>query len=532
VPVDAIVDKTDGVPLFIEELTKAAMASSSACDPVGGHAERGQPQGPLALPSTLKASLMSRLDRLPGADQVMPIGAALGRSFSYALLAAVTRLDAGTLVPILARLVDAELLLQRGEPPDAIYSFKHALVQDIAYESQLKSRMRELHARIAATIEASFAEIAENRPELVAQHYAHGGLPTRAVPYWERAAEKAVASAANQEAIAHLEAALRDNGQDPDRTARARNEIRLREALCVPLEARSWGSADIANNLARLQELVAEHGDNAQLFTILHGLCGTHLIGGNIEQALNDAGEMLRIADRADDPALNVLSRHALGMSSFFLGAFDQAIEHFEQAIEGRQGVSDDALQKYYVADPQVVGRCMQAWAIALQDKTEATGVRITQGLALVEGAEHDFTKVYGLALLASVSQTRGDAPGAIDLAVRADELSRHGDFTYWQAWAGIVLGWATAMTGSPTSGIQRLEAGLEVYRQTGSQQIVPYGQALLADAYLKGGEIAMAMTAIKEIDAFQRDHSVRFYDRRIDQLRQRLHQDAAIHRQ
>ncbi len=526
--VDAIVEKTDGVPLFIEELTKAAVESRVGVDPGGPNSAHGQ-QDPLALPSTLKDSLMSRIDRLPQADVVMPIGAAIGRSFSYAILAAVTGIEAAALAPILSRLVNAELLEQRGEPPEAVFSFKHALVQDIAYESVLKSKMRELHTRIGDTIETSFADLSENRPELVAQHFTNADLPVRAVPFWERAAENATSNAANEEAIAHLEAALRENARDPDMADRVRNEIRLREALCVPLEARSWGSEDIVSNLGRLQELVAEHGDDTQLFTIVHGLCGTHLIGGNIELARDDASDLQLIAERSEDKSLAVLSRHALGMSSFFLGAFDQAIGFFDQAIRLRQGVDDAALQKYYVADPEVVGRCMRAWAIALKEsksKKRSLDKAIEQAIEMSETSEHDFTKAYGLSILASVNQTTNNVEGAIDLGLRARELSEQNNFTYWQAWSGIVLGWAAAMAGNPTSGIPQLNEALAIYRKTGSQQIEPYAQALQAEACLEGGRFAEGLAAVKAIDEFSRSHSVRFYDRRIAKIREGLERE------
>jgi class 3 adenylate cyclase/tetratricopeptide (TPR) repeat protein len=528
-PIDAIVEKTDGVPLFIEELTKAALESAAAA----GMDDDKVQADPLALPSTLKDSLMSRLDRLPLAEKVMPVGAAIGRRFSYRVLAAVTQLDDSVLQPALTQLVDAELLFRRGEPPEATYTFKHALVQDVAYESVLKSRMRELHARIAVTIEESFPAITENRPELVAHHYTNAALPNHALLYWERAAEKAIARSANSEAIAHIEAALKQNALGPDPVARVTTEIRLREMLCVPLEARSWGSEDITVNLNRLHDLVAEHGDDAQLFTILHGLCGTYMIGGSIERAHDFALRMLRIAESSGDGAFTVLSQHALGMTTFFLGAFDDAIGHFDEAIRVRGAVDDAALQKYYVADPEVVGRCMQAWAHALNEEGGASHAAADKALerarALAESAEHDFTRAYGRSILASAHQTRGEAQAALDLAERARQLSRRDSFIYWEAWSQIVLGWAMAMTGNTERGIACLTKGLELYERTGSRQIVTYAKALLAEACLHAGDILDGLAAIEEIDELRANQSVRFYDRRIEALRADL-QRAAEH--
>jgi class 3 adenylate cyclase/tetratricopeptide (TPR) repeat protein len=524
--VEAIVEKTDGVPLFVEELTKAALEWDPSANPDrSGRRYAGAP----GLPSTLKDSLMARLDRLPFAEKVMPVGAAIGRSFSYAVLAAVTGLTDEALRPALAQLVDAELLFQRGEPPETTYTFKHALVQDVAYESMLKSRMRELHKRIAGTIVESFPEVAETRPELVAQHLSRAMQPAQALPYWERAAEVAIARSANAEAVAHLEAALAENAQESDAAARVHREIHLRERLCVPLEARSWGSEDIAANLNRLHDLVAEHGDEAQLFTILHGLCGECLINGDIEPARDYARRMEAIAKRSGDAAMTVLSRHALGMADFFLGAFSEAIGHFEAAIRQRGEADGATLRKYYVADPEVVGRSMQAWARALSDDGgEESAAAVADALALAEASEHDFTRAYGFSILASASQSRGDARAALDLASRARQLSRQVGFTYWEAWSQIVYGWATAVTGDAEAGIARLGRGLELYRKTGSRQIVPYAKALLAEACLKAERAVEGLAAIEEIDEMRAHTSVRFYDRRIETLRHALRQTTA----
>ncbi len=518
--VEAIVAKTDGVPLFIEELTKAAM---EAAEPEPGSARLQA--DPLALPSTLKDSLMSRLDRLPLAEKVMPVGAAIGRRFSHRVLAAVTGLEDTVLVPALNQLVDAELLFQRGEPPDATYTFKHALVQDVAYESVLKSRMRGLHARIAKTIEESFPEVIENRPEVAAHHLTRARQHTPALHYWELAAEKAIARSDNSEAVSHIKAALQELKHETDRAARERDEIRLREMLCVPLEARSWGSEDIIENLNRLHDLVAGQGDSARLFTILHGLCGTHMISGNIELACSDALKMMEIAESTGDHAFVVLSHHALGMAMFMLGDFDEAIACFDKAIDRRARVPYVTLQKYYVADPEVIGRCMQAWAESLKETASeaASDDALKRALKATEYAGHDFTRAFGLSVLASAFQARGEAKAALEMAGRARRLSRQDRFTYWEAWSQIVMGWATAMTGDPEHGIARLRDGLEMYVTTGSRQIVVYAKALLVEACLTSDHIRDALVALEEIEETSATQSVRFYDARISELRERL---------
>ncbi len=518
---DAIVAKTDGVPLFIEELTKAALEASTET----GNGRR--PVDPLALPSTLKDSLMSRLDRLPLAEKVMPVGAAIGRQFSHRVLAAVTGLDDTVLIPALTQLVDAELLFQRGTPPDSVYTFKHALVQDVAYESMLKSRMRDLHARIAATIEETFPQVIENRPEVAARHFTRARQHKRALHYWEMAAQKAIARSANAEAVSHIEAALDELEHEADPAARQRHEIRLREMLCVPLEARSWGSDDIASNLNRLHDLVAGQGDAARLFTILHGLCGTNLIAGDAQSAARYAGRMMEIARDSDEDALRVLANRSRGMTSFFLGRFAEAIASFEETVRTRPNVAEPVLQKYYVADPEIVARCMIVWARALSDEGDGpaddTRAALDDAVRRARSNRHDFTRAYALSILASACQTLGDAGMALELGSEAYRLSETEAIPYWQAWSQIVSGWATAMTGDPARGIGMLKLGLERYQRTGSRQIVPYAKALLSEACLATGRVTEGVAALEEIEELRASHSIRFYDRRIAALATRL---------
>ena len=201
-----IIAKTDGIPLFVEELTKAVMESGILVEDAEDYRLDG-PLPPLAIPATLHDSLMARLDRLAPIKEIAQVGAAIGREFSYALLHAVTGRNEASLNSALLRLEDAELLFRTRAPPDVRYSFKHALVQDAAYESLLKSRRQVLHRRIADALRERFTTIAENEPEIVAHHFTQSGLAEAAVEWWEKAAERAMHGSAFNEAIAHLEKA-------------------------------------------------------------------------------------------------------------------------------------------------------------------------------------------------------------------------------------------------------------------------------------------------------------------------------------
>ena len=253
---EQILARTDGVPLFLEELTKTIIESGLLREEDGHYALDGA-LPPLAIPTTLHDSLMARLDRLAPVREVAQIGAAIGREFSYRLLSAVAQQPDDRLKEALDRLVRAELVFGRGEVPEAVYTFKHALVQEAAYASLLRERRRQLHARIAEALEGAFPEVAETQPELVAHHYAAAGLPAPAIDYYRRAAERAMAASANADAIAHLTKGLELIGSLPESSERISREIDFRLALGTPLTAtRGWGSVEAAGRLYPSQGVV------------------------------------------------------------------------------------------------------------------------------------------------------------------------------------------------------------------------------------------------------------------------------------
>lgn len=520
---DAIVEKTDGVPLFIEELTKAAMEAAS------GPAGRRGPADPLALPSTLKDSLMSRLDRLPLAEKVMPVGAAIGRQFSHRVLAAVTGLDDTVLVPALTQLVDAELLFQRGEPPDAVYTFKHALVQDVAYESVLKSRMRDLHARIAATIEEQFPQVLESRPEVAAGHFTRARLHKRALHYWEQAAEKAIARSANAEAVSHVQSALKELDHEPDRAIRDRHEIRLREMLREPIELCGWGSDAIEQNLRRLYELSEHEGDVDEQFAVVYGSCGSHLLAGRVGQAESCTERMAQLAAETGDPAHEIVTLHTRALLAFLAGRFDEAVNGFDREISMLTPEHAAAMRRHYVADANIVARVMQAWALSLSGASARAESRIAEAERLIEAQEQSFSRIYGLTIIASIRQTCGQPQAALELAREAWQTAHAEHVPYWEAWAEVVLGWATTATGDAGAGLDFMRKGLADYAQTGARQMLPYGQVLLADACLKAGLVREGLSVIEQLEQQDATNEIRFFDRERHKIAEALRAAATV---
>ena len=328
-----IVTKTDGVPLFVEELTKTVLESDVVRE-TEEHYELTGPLPPLAIPATLHDSLMARLDRLATVKAVAQLGAVLGRTFAYELLQAVTPLDEVSLQQALVRLVDAELLYQRGIPPQATYLFKHALIQDAAYQSLLKSTRQQYHQRIAQVLEARFPAPVETQPELVAQHYTTAGCPEQAVLYWQRAGQQASDRSANQEAISHFTTGIELLTTLPETPERTQQALTLHIALGAALQ-RAKGNAvpEAEHAYTQARALCQQVGETPQLVPALFGLSQYYMTRAQLHTARELGDTLLRLAQQADDPALFVIAHYTLGATWFFLGALPVARQHLEEGI-------------------------------------------------------------------------------------------------------------------------------------------------------------------------------------------------------
>jgi class 3 adenylate cyclase/tetratricopeptide (TPR) repeat protein len=318
--VQQIVAKTDGVPLFVEELTKSVVESGGAT-----HASPLQ----LAIPATLQDSLMARLDRLNAAKEIAQLGATLGREFSYELLQVVSPLDEATLQHGLKQLVESELVYQRGLLPQAHYLFKHALIQDTAYQSLLKSTRQQYHRQIAQVLEARFTETVETQPELVAQHYTEAGLSAQAIPYWQKAGERATQRSAYVEAINHLTKGLELLKPLPDTPERVQQELTLQLALSAPLiVTKGYESPEVEKSITRARELCQQMGETPELFSVLGGLLTFYGSRGEWQTAHKLGEQLFNLAQNAQDPNFLMAGHSALGTTLFRLGELVLAREH------------------------------------------------------------------------------------------------------------------------------------------------------------------------------------------------------------
>src|SRR5262245_29002636 len=331
--VQKLVATTDGVPLFVEELTKMVVELGLVKEREERYELTG-PLPPLAIPTTLHDSLMARLDRLGSAKQVAQLGAVVGREFGYEVLQAVSPVEEAVLQQGLAQLVDAELLYQRGLPPQAWYRFKHALIQEAAYQSLLRSTRRQYHQQIVQVLEAKSPETCETHPELVAHHYTEAGLHAQAIPYWQRAGQHAIERSANVEALVHLTKGLALLHTLPDTLARAAQELTLQLALGTTLMVLKGHTAPELERLyTRARDLGQQVGDGQQLFRALLGLRSVYNHRAEFKKAHPIAEDLLRLAQRMHDPALLLQTHFAQGVTSFFLGEFPSTLRHLEQVM-------------------------------------------------------------------------------------------------------------------------------------------------------------------------------------------------------
>src|SRR5262249_46661345 len=312
----------------------------------------------------------------------------------YDLVQAVAPLDAATLQGALARLVEAELVAQRGTPPQATYTFKHALVQDAAYQSLLKSTRQQYHQRIAQVLVERFPETVEVEPELVAHHYTEAGLYEQAVGYWQHAGQRATERSAYVEAIRHLTTGLEVLTALPDTPARAQYELTLHLALGAPLVAtRGWGAAEVERAYTRARELCQQVGQTPQLFPVLAGLWVFYLVRAELQVTRELAEQLLRMARCSHDPGHLLRAHQALGSALLWLGEVAPGHAQLEQGIALSHPQQYRSLAALYGEDPGVVCRANSAWALWLLGYPEQAWQRSQEALTLAQELVHPFSE-------------------------------------------------------------------------------------------------------------------------------------------
>ncbi len=501
--VQQLVTKTDGVPLFVEELTKMVLESGLY---VG--ATHASPSLPLAIPATLQDSLMARLDRLPTAREVAQLGATLGREFTYDLIQSVASADEKTLQSALAKLVEAELLYQRGLLPQSRYIFKHALIQDAAYQSLLKSRRQQYHQQIAHVLEGRFVEITETQPELLAHHYTGAGLIAQAIPYWQRAGQRAVERSAHAEAIAHLTKGLDLLKTLPDTPERTQQELDLQIALGPALIAiKGWAAPEVEKTYTRARELCQQVGETSQLFPVLWGLWVFHDVRAEFQKSHELGEQLLMLAQSVQDPALLLEAHVTLAYTLHFLGEFLPAREHSEQGVALYDPQQHRALAFLYGGvDTGMACHALAAQALWNLGYPAQALKRSQEALILAQELSHPHSLAFALGHAARVHQLRREGQAAQTQAETGVALSAEQGFSYWLVEASILRGWALVEEGQREKGIAQMHESVDASRAIGTELDQSYSLILLAEGYGKSHQVGEGLALLaKALDGMLR---------------------------
>jgi predicted ATPase/class 3 adenylate cyclase len=490
---DRVVQRTDGVPLFIEELTKSLLEGGLLREEAGGYA--------LAIPSSLQDALMARLDRLAGAKQVAQTAAIIGREFSYELLRAVSSLSEDELCGALWRLTESELILQRGDPPQARYMFKHALIQDAAYHSLLRANRRIQHSRVAEALEKLFPETAETQPELLAHHYTEAGLTTEAIPFWRKAGQRAVERSANVEALSHLNRGLALLRTLDDTTERAAEELTLQVTLGVPLGiVRGYASPEVRATYERARELCQQIGDTQELYPVLWALWRHHHVRAEFQVARELGEQLMALAERYQNRDFLLQAHHALWTTLVLLGEFTLALEHLERGkvLYDPQQHRSHAFM-YGGHDPGVCCGLQRGYVLWYLGYPAQARKSAQEAIVLAQELSHAYTFVMALESATMIHQFCRDIQATQEGAERVLALAREQGFPAYASLATLYRGWALAEQGLEDVGITMLRQGMAAYRATGAGLGLPYQLARLAEACARTGQVQEGLGALTE---------------------------------
>jgi class 3 adenylate cyclase/predicted ATPase len=492
-----VVKRTDGVPLFVEEMTKMLL-ETGFLKRVNGSYELTGPLPPRAIPTTVQDSLMARLDRLGSEKTVAQIGATLGREFRYDVLQAVSQIDEKALQRDLARLIDADLLTRNGSPPWATYVFKHALIQDAAYELLLKSTRKQYHQLIAQVLEDDFPDVIESAPELLAQHCAAAGFVTKEIGYLKKAGLKALERAANVEAIAHFGHALKLLENLPDTT-----EHRLEELDCqynrgpALMYIKGYAAPEVKHCYSRALELCERLGETKKLFGALWGQWASRFVGGDLGPARELGLQVVRLAERKNDPALFPPARHALGYPLCYQAEYQAALEQADAGI----AVFDIDTEKQNSIDYQFSSTTalynFSATAWWMLGYPEKALVRAEEALKLAKLIDRKPVLAFALTSSLWVYQLGRDTQSIFEGMNQLMTLSSDEQGYFWPSLARIFHGWARVETGDLDNGVREIRESWAAYQDIGGGVLRTHAFALLAEGLWKLGRLEEALDTI-----------------------------------
>jgi predicted ATPase len=500
-----IIERTDGVPLFIEEMTKAILEAESGSE--AQWTAVAVPSPASAVPASLHASLMARLDRLGPAKEVAQIGSAIGREFSHALLASVVSKPEAELRSALDRLIAAGLLFRQGVPPHASYLFKHALVQDAAYGTLLREPRRALHARIAETLESGFADIAENRPEILARHCTEAGQIEKSALLLGKAGERSVERSALVEAVELLTRALAQIATLPGTPALRREQIKLQVALITPLiHTKGQAAPEAKAAVERARQLIEQAealGEPAEdpllLFVVLYGIWVAKAGAFKGDAVRELAAQFLTLAEKQGAPVPLVVGHRIMGVSLMFTGNPVEGRNHFDRAVALYDPLRHPAFAARFGQDPGAAVLGFQSLAQWLLGFAEGAAATADRALEIARNSGQVSTLMYVLFFMSPLHLLMGNYTTAAAQAQELLALAEEKAASFWIERAAFVRGCILASTSKASDAVQLITSGLAASQVTGTTFWLPLYESYLAKAYAELGKLVDAWRCIGE---------------------------------
>lgn len=492
-----VIAKSDGVPFVIEEFTKTLLESNLLTEEKDRF-ERTDPLPELAIPTTLQDSLMARLDRLGAIKDVAQLASVLGREFSTNVLRAVSSLDKAFLEQALEKLVQAGLLLRKGAPPRAIYAFKHALIQDTAYQSQLKSRRRETHYRIAETLEQDFPEMATTQPELLAWHFEQAERYPEAISYYRQASARTMARSASHETISHLTRGIELISHLADTAERDERELEFQSALGnTLLAARGFGNPEVERVLLRAYNLAEALGKPPQLHAG-GGLFLYYQARVQMKSAAAMAEQILRSGDQSGEPFLIAWGHTFSGIAHYYQAQNYEAISHLKKAIAA--GAPSSPQREWYLNEhePAMASRCHAALVLWHVGKLDLSLQLVEEAVEIGEKSDHPVNLTFALSYATMLHYMRHEYERALQRAEKLIPVAKEQGFPLWLGLGMVFRGWAHAHLKDPTEGLDLIQRGLGESAKARTRVEGPRFLELLAGVYHAIGEDDTALGTLE----------------------------------
>jgi predicted ATPase/class 3 adenylate cyclase len=494
-----IIDHTDGVPLFIEELTKTVLESGLLQEADDCYLLTG-PMPPLAIPSTLHASLLARLDRLASVKDVAQIGAVMGREFSYSLIAAVSGIPEHELAAALAKLVAAELIFQRGVPPDASYLFKHALVQDAAYASLLRRRRSALHAAIVKKLVAGSVSGTEVKPEVLAYHCAAAGMAEEAVRHYLQASEQSVARSALAEAAVLLDKALGQAARLPTGPARERKELEVQCALGAVLTVvKGYAAAETGKTYARARHLWDRLDRPPEFLRVARGQWMFHVARSELREAQSIAADLVSFSREHGDKGGLILGNHALGYTHLFGGELLSARAKLEEALRLYDSTAHGQLFRQLGLDTNAIALAHLGLNLSLLGYPDQALVRAGEAISQARQHAHTATMEQCLALSARTASILGDEVRLAHWVQGLRALTQEHDYPVFSAQVPVYEGELELTRGDANAAVTLMRQGLYAYRATGATSWSSHFASLLGEALAQDGKLDEALSLMDD---------------------------------